>query len=142
MVDVSHKAKTVRHAVAQAIVWLGPELVSRIHELPKGDVISTAKIAGIQACKNTANLVPLCHQIPLTEANIEIILNGGTGEAIVECRVRTKHETGVEMEALTGAAIASLTIYDMCKAVSKSIVIREIKLMSKSGGKQDFHVAD
>ena len=138
MVDVSQKVKTTRQAVARAIVSLGPELVSRIRLLPKGDVLTTAKIAGIQACKNTASLIPLCHQIPLTECNIEIVLNQETGEALVECRVRTNHETGVEMEALTGAAVASLTIYDMCKAVSKSIVIREIRLISKSGGKHDY----
>lgn len=138
MVDVSHKNKTKRQATARAIVHLGPELISRINHLPKGDVLAAAKIAGIQACKNTSALIPLCHQIPLSEASIEVALNEETGDAVVECRVRTIHETGVEMEALTGAAVASLTLYDMCKAVNKSIIIREIKLISKSGGKHDY----
>ena len=138
MVDVSGKMPASREAVARAIVQLGPELVSRIHDLPKGDVLATAKIAGIMASKQTAALIPLCHQIPLTQVSVDIRLNESTGEAEIECRVRTTHQTGVEMEALTGAAVACLTLYDMCKAVRQDIVISDVRLIRKTGGRRDF----
>lgn len=138
MVDISNKVQTSRRAVARAVVCLGPELVLRIKSLPKGDVITTAKLAGIMAAKKTSSLIPLCHQIQLSQVHIEIRLDKDSGEAVVECEAKTKHGTGVEMEALTGATVACLTLYDMCKSVNKSIVIHSVKLVSKSGGKSDF----
>ena len=143
MVDVGKKEITARTAHAQVIVDL-PEIVSiqlsdaEIHS-PKGPVFSTAILAGIQAAKKTPDLIPLCHTVPLNDVTICVTPSKNSRELQVDCRVKACHQTGVEMEALTGAAIAALTIYDMTKALSRNIVIRDVRLMEKTGGKQDFH---
>ncbi|RFS22619.1 cyclic pyranopterin monophosphate synthase MoaC [Chitinophaga silvatica] len=139
MVDISGKHDTYRVAIAESKVYL-PAIIrdqfqgNEIHTR-KGGVFQTAIIAGIMAAKKTPELIPLCHTILLDGCDIEIHLAGE--EAIIRCTVKTTGKTGVEMEALTGASIAALTIYDMCKALSQEMVIRETRLISKSGGKQD-----
>jgi len=141
MVDVGSKVATRREAVAQAIVQL-PEAVT-VHfrngdiHAKKGPVFQTAIIAGIMAAKKTSELIPLCHPLPLDNCKIHIELNQEQN-AVIICRVSCFHKTGVEMEALTGASVAALTLYDMCKALSHDIVISEIRLLEKSGGKNDF----
>jgi cyclic pyranopterin phosphate synthase len=132
MVDVSGKAVSARVAVATGAITLAKETVKlvRKNEIAKGDVIATARIAGIQAAKQTAHLIPLCHTIPLSEVKIDIQLSNERVE--VTCKARTVAETGVEMEALTGVAVALLTIYDMCKAVDKAMVIGGVRLLEKT----------
>ena len=140
MVDVSDKHITHRVAIAQSKVILPEIIIDKFSnddiQTRKGSVIQTAIIAGIMAAKKTSELIPLCHQLPLTNCSIEIKRNGN--ELIIHCTVSTDAKTGVEMEALTGASIAALTIYDMCKALSHDIVIKETMLVKKSGGKNDF----
>lgn len=140
MVDVSHKTPTYRTARARAEISLPPELIPLVNNneirTVKGPVFQTAIIAGTMAAKNTAQLIPLAHPLPITNCSVEISVNGNT--IILDATVSVTATTGVEMEALTAAAVAALTIYDMCKALSHDIVIREIKLMEKTGGKQDF----
>jgi cyclic pyranopterin phosphate synthase len=132
MVDVSAKPLSARTAVAEGRITLAKETVALIrkNEIAKGDVIATARLAGIQAAKRTAHLIPLCHTIPLSDVKIEIELS--KNRAAVRCTARTVAQTGVEMEALTGVSVALLTIYDMCKAVDKGMVIGEVRLLSKS----------
>ena len=135
MVDVSGKAETVRVARAEAFVEMSAPTVKLLREkaMPKGDPLEVARIAGVQAGKKTSELIPLCHPLPLTHLDISIeILDTGVH---IESTARTKAETGVEMEALTAAAIAALTIYDMCKAVEKGISIGPVRLLEKIGGK-------
>lgn len=140
MVDVGAKAVTRRTARAQAVVALGPEIMQHLTGpdimTKKGPVFQTAIIAGTMAAKRTDDLIPLCHSLGLDNCQITIATEGT--EAIVDCLVSTEGKTGVEMEALVGASVAALTIYDMCKAFSHDIVIRETKLMEKTGGKRDF----
>jgi cyclic pyranopterin phosphate synthase len=136
MVDVGNKPATVRTAIAEAIVRLGPELASQLRETgitAKGSVIETARIAGIMAAKKTAHLIPLCHPLPLSVVNIDAVLDDET--VIINSFVKCTHTTGVEMEAMTAVTVAALTVYDMCKAVSKGIVIESIALIEKTGGK-------
>jgi cyclic pyranopterin phosphate synthase len=132
IVDVSNKPLSARTAVAKGRIGLARETVALVgkNEIAKGDVIATAKIAGIQAAKRTAHLIPLCHTIPLSEVKIDIELS--VDGADVTCTARTVAQTGVEMEALTGVSIALLTIYDMCKAVDKEMVIGDVRLLEKS----------
>lgn len=132
MVDVSKKPLSARSAIAKGRIALAKETVAlvRKNEIAKGDVIATARIAGIQAAKRTAHLIPLCHTIPLSEVKIDIDLSGDGAE--VTCTARTVAQTGVEMEALTGVAVALLTIYDMCKAVDKQMEIGDVRLLEKS----------
>jgi cyclic pyranopterin phosphate synthase len=141
MVDVADKTATERHAHAQALIALPSEALDLIadHELHarKGPVFQTAILAGTMAVKRTSDLIPLCHPLPIEGCNITVELRDD-GLVQVDCRVRTHYKTGVEMEALTGAGIAALTIYDMCKALSHDIVIRELRLVEKRGGKSDF----
>ncbi len=141
MVDVGAKKATRRSARARAIVWLPPQVWDQLEgqELhsPKGPVFQTAILAGIMGAKKTGELIPLCHPLGLDDCKVHI-RTGRQGELVVECTASLSAKTGVEMEALTGAAIAALTIYDMCKAFSHDIVIREVKLMEKTGGKRDF----
>jgi cyclic pyranopterin phosphate synthase len=140
MVDVGEKAVTRRSAAARATVVFPPDAVPATGETlrtKKGPVFDTAIVAGVMAAKRTHDLIPFCHPIPLEDCRISIEW-GGAGEIVVECVVSATHKTGVEMEALTGAAIAALTIYDMCKALSHGIRIREVALLSKRGGKRDF----
>ena len=131
MVDVSAKPLSTRTAVAEGRIALAKETVAliRMNDIAKGDVIATARLAGIQAAKRTAHLIPLCHTIPLSEVKIDIALS--KNGAAVSCTARTVAQTGVEMEALTGVSIALLTIYDMCKAVDKKMVIGDVRLVEK-----------
>ena len=131
MVDVSAKPLSARTAVASGRITLAKATVAlvRKNEIAKGDVIATARIAGIQAAKRTAHLIPLCHTIPLSEVKIDIELSKAAAD--VTCTARTVAQTGVEMEALTGVAVALLTIYDMCKAVDKEMVIGDIRVTEK-----------
>ena len=135
MADVSAKSPTVRTAVARCELEMKPGTLATIQAggLPKGDAWSTAQVAGVLAAKRTAELIPLCHPIPLS--HIELNHRESDGVLTVEVKVTTTAPTGPEMEALTAAAIAALTIYDMCKAVERGIVIRNLSLVSKSGGK-------
>ena len=144
MVDVSDKPVTARVAVATGKIYVCQEIFEKIqrHEIAKGDVLGVARLAGIMATKHTSDLIPLCHPLPLTkcEVNFELKETENTLYYIeATCLVKTDGQTGVEMEALTGVQIALLTIYDMCKAVDKSMVITDVHLLSKSGGKSgDF----
>jgi cyclic pyranopterin phosphate synthase len=135
MVDVSEKEQTRRVARAEAFVEMSAPTLKllRGNKLPKGNPLETARIAGIQGAKKTSDLIPLCHPLPLTHVDVTIeIVKGGVR---LESTATTKAETGVEMEALTAAAVAALTIYDMCKAVEKGITIGNIRLLEKTGGK-------
>jgi cyclic pyranopterin monophosphate synthase len=137
MVDVSAKPSTQRTASASAFIELSAAVLAALPQNPKGDPLQVARIAGIQAAKRTAELIPMCHPLPLTHADVQAeIAEGGVRIITVAA---TTGPTGVEMEALTAAAVAALTVYDMTKALDKGIVIREIRLESKSGGKSgDF----
>lgn len=137
MVDVSGKPQSSRTAVASGKISLRKETVSliRANEIAKGDVIATARLAAIQAAKQTPHLIPLCHTVPLAEVKIDIDVLADAAEVI--CTARTVAQTGVEMEALTGVMIALLTIYDMCKAVDKEMKISEVRLVSKTKTAQD-----
>ena len=140
MVDVTSKSETMRVARAEALVQMSAETVRLLREkqLPKGDALEVARIAGIQAGKKTSELIPLCHPLALTHLDVSIqVIDSG---ARIESVARTKAETGVEMEALTAATAAALTIYDMCKAVEKGISIGPIRLLEKSGGKSGHWV--
>ena len=135
MVDVSKKAAAARRAVASAKVLLDGKTLKALQSRanPKGDPLEIARIAGITAAKQTSNLIPLCHQLPLSKVNVKAeITDFGI---YLESEVKTNAQTGVEMEALTAVSVAALTIYDMCKALDKSIVISDIRLESKTGGK-------
>ena len=135
MVDVSAKKPTLREAKASATVFASSGLIRLIEEkaLPKGDVLSVAKVAGIQAAKKTYELIPMCHPLRLSHIAIEVTLKGDSIEVL--STVKTLDRTGVEMEALTAAAVTALTIYDMCKSFEKGIVISDVMLLKKSGGK-------
>ena len=132
MVDVSAKPVSKRVATAEAVIALQPETMAKIdsNQVVKGNVLATARIAAIQAVKRTGELIPLCHPLPVNHVQVEF---DRRKEGIrIECRVSTAAQTGVEMEALTGASIAALTIYDMCKAIDKIMVISDLRLVSKS----------
>ena len=132
MVDVSNKPLSARTAVASGKIRLQRETVELIkkNEIAKGDVIATARIAGIQAAKQTPRLIPLCHTIPLSEVKIDVAMSKDGAE--VKCTARTVAQTGVEMEALTGVSVALLTIYDMCKAVDKKMEMFDVRLVEKT----------
>lgn len=134
MVDVGGKAVTRRRAVAEAFVEMGPETVELVASgsSPKGDVLATARIAGIMAAKRTADLVPMCHPLALTHASVS--LSAEEGGVRIETAVETDGRTGVEMEALTAASVAALTVYDMCKAVDRGMTITSVRLLRKEGG--------
>jgi cyclic pyranopterin phosphate synthase len=136
MVDVSEKQPSLRMARAEARVRLGRALAARLRRtgaVAKGNVIETARLAGIQGAKQTAQLIPLCHPLALDVVDVDIALSGEL--ATIRTVARTRAVTGVEMEAMTAAAVAALTIYDMCKAASKAIVIEQVRLLEKSGGR-------
>ena len=143
MVDVSAKATTSRTAIAQAIVRMASETLKLIidGDLPKGDVLAVARVAGIQAAKKTSDLIPLCHPLPITKAGIDFEVTG-PGELTITSVCRVTGQTGVEMEALTGASVAALTVYDMCKAVDKGMTVHEIALLEKTGGKSGHYVRE
>ncbi len=141
MVDVSEKKLSQRTAVARCIMQLPTEVMERFIEsdiqTKKGSVFQTAIIAGVMAAKKTSELIPLCHSLNLNNCKIELHLDEEQ-ELVIDCTVNTDAKTGVEMEALVGASIAALTVYDMCKALSHDIIIKETKLMEKKGGRNDF----
>jgi cyclic pyranopterin phosphate synthase len=142
MVDVGTKAVTRREATAEARVRFPPAVARTLRaqgmQSAKGPVVDTAIIAGTMAVKRTHELIPFCHPLPVEHCRIEIAFDGGD-ELLVRCTVALSHKTGVEMEALTGASIAALTVYDMCKALSHEIVIDGVRLVEKRGGKRDVH---
>ena len=140
MVDVGDKAVTRRTARARAVVVFPDDVLNKqgdVLQTKKGPVVDTAIVAGVMAAKRTHELIPFCHPIPLEDCGIAIEWNESR-ELVIECSVRATHKTGVEMEALTGAAAAALTVYDMCKSLSHGIEIREVTLVSKTGGKSDY----
>ncbi|HCS08722.1 MULTISPECIES: cyclic pyranopterin monophosphate synthase MoaC [Pseudomonas] len=143
MVDVTDKAVTFREAAAQAVVRMRPEtldmIVSGGH--PKGDVFAVARIAGIQAAKKTSDLIPLCHPLMLTGVKVELSAQGSDAVLIV-ARCKLSGQTGVEMEALTAASVAALTVYDMCKAVDRGMTIESVRVLEKRGGKSGHFKAD
>ena len=130
MVDVGDKPTSRRRAVAAAEVRMAPETARQLRELPKGDALTTAQLAGIMAAKRTAELIPLCHPLPLT--NIEVSLEVDDAAVRINAVAETTAQTGVEMEALTAATVAALTIYDMAKAIDKSMVITDVRLVEKT----------
>ena len=140
MVDVTAKEPTRRVARAEAFVSMSPSTLKllRGNKLPKGNPLETARIAGIQAAKKTSDLIPLCHPLPLTHVDVSISIS--RGGVRLESTASTKAETGVEMEALAAAAVAALTLYDMCKAVEKGITIERVRLLEKTGGKSGHWV--
>ena len=145
MVDVSDKAITRRTATARSIVVLGEAVMNHFTggdiQTKKGPVFQTAIIAGTMAAKRTSDIIPFCHPIGLENCRLDIFMNDAR-EVVVDCTTTITAKTGVEMEALTGATAAALTIYDMCKALSHDIVIRDTRLISKTGGKSDYHVSE
>ena len=138
MVDVGHKQVTDRRAVARAVVRMSPETAAAVArgDAPKGDVVATARIAGIQAAKRTAELIPLCHPLPLSFVDVRIEVLDDRVE--IQTEARTSGQTGVEMEALTAASVAALTVYDMVKGIERGVEIAEIVLLEKSGGRHDW----
>jgi cyclic pyranopterin monophosphate synthase len=138
MVDVSAKASTRREAEASAFVALSDAVLAALPQNPKGNPLEVARFAGIQAAKRTADLIPMCHPLPLSFIEVSAVVV--TGGIEIRSTAATVAGTGVEMEALTAAAVAALTIYDMCKALDKSIAIREIVLLRKSGGKSGEYI--
>ncbi len=143
MVDVSAKTATIRQAVAVGQVRMLPVTFATIQagNVPKGDVLATARLAGIMAAKQTANLIPLCHPLPIQKVEVQISPDEQLPGYEIQATVKTKAETGVEMEALTAVSVAALTLYDMAKALEKSIQIESIRLVSKTGGKSGDYVS-
>ena len=142
MVDVTAKAPTLRRASAKGRVRMRPETAALIQTggIPKGDVFATARIAGIMAAKKTGDLIPMCHPLELTGIEVHFLCDAAAGEVAIEAKVTTVGRTGVEMEAMTAVVAASLTIYDMCKAVDREMVLSDIRLMTKEGGKSGVFV--
>ena len=144
MVDVGDKAETHRTATALAVVRMAPATLALIRDrqLAKGDVLEVARLAGIMAAKKTADLIPLCHPLPLTAVTVDLTFDGDTGVRI-EATARVFGRTGVEMEALTAVSVAALTVYDMAKAVDRGMTVEQIRLEAKTGGKSpDFRRAE
>ncbi len=144
MVDVSEKDITVREATARGRVLMLPETLALIvdGEIPKGDVFATARIAGIMAAKRTHDLIPLCHPLPLSGIEVALCPDADRPAVEIEATVRTTSQTGVEMEALTAVSVAALTVYDMCKAVEKTMQVADVRLVAKAGGKSGDFRAD
>lgn len=144
MVDVTEKKETVREAVAQGRVLMRPATVALIESggITKGDVFAVAKVAGIMAAKKTSDIIPMCHPLSLTGVDIQFAVHAGKGEIVIMATVKTVGKTGVEMEAMTAVSAVGLTIYDMCKAADRSIIITDIKLLSKKGGKSGTFVRE
>lgn len=141
MVDVGGKASTERVARAQARVFMSAETLAMIDDgsHKKGDVLSVARIAGIQAAKQCSHLIPLCHPLMLTSVTVDLALDAESSCVTIEATCRLSGQTGVEMEALTAASVSALTVYDMCKAVDKEMVINEVTLLEKSGGRSGHY---
>jgi len=142
MVDVSAKPATLREAVASGRIVMKPETLRMIGEgqVAKGDVLGVARLAGIMAAKRTGDLIPLCHPLPVTSITIEFALDEAASAVDIKSTVKTVGQTGVEMEALVAASVAALTIYDMCKAADREMIISDIKLLRKSGGKSGVFI--
>jgi len=140
MVDVGAKDVTDRRAVAEAVVAMSPDTAALVvsGDAPKGDVVSTARLAGIQAAKRTAELIPLCHPLALSFADVAIEVDPAAGRVVIRAEARTSAQTGVEMEALTAASVAALTVYDMVKGVERGVVVESVRLLEKTGGKEDW----
>jgi len=140
MVDVASKQPTLRRAVARAQLRMAPETARAVAagDAPKGDVLGTARIAGIQAAKRTAELIPLCHTIPLSFVGVDATVDAEAGTITLTTEARTTAATGVEMEALTAATVAALTVYDMVKGIERGVEIAEVVLIEKTGGKEDW----
>jgi len=130
MVDVGGKPSSRRRAVARAVLRMAPETARRLRELPKGDALATAQLAGIMAAKRTSELIPLCHPLPLT--NVQVALDVRDDSVAIEATAETVAQTGVEMEALTACAVAALTVYDMAKAIDKDMVVTDVRLVEKT----------
>ncbi len=143
MVDVGSKSPTERVARARATVRMTTATAELVETGggPKGDVIAVARIAGIQAAKRTAELIPLCHQLPLSFVDVVVSVDSSAGTVTLETEARTTAQTGVEMEALTAAAVAALTVYDMVKGVERGVTVEEVVLLEKTGGKEDWRRA-
>jgi cyclic pyranopterin phosphate synthase len=137
MVDVTEKPSTVREAVSRGSVFMKPETLRLIQDkkIPKGDVLCVARVAAIQAAKRTSELIPMCHPLNITSVSVDFSLDNKKNKIDIEACVKVTGQTGVEMEVLTAVSVAALTIYDMCKAVDKEMVISDIKLMEKTGGR-------
>jgi cyclic pyranopterin phosphate synthase len=144
MVDVSEKAATAREAAAQGIITMQPETFDliRVQKVKKGNVLETARIAGIMAAKRTAELIPMCHPLSITHVQVDFFLHPDTHSIRIEGVVRVVGQTGVEMEALTAVSIAALTIYDMCKSYDHAMTVSDIYLLKKSGGKSGTFVRE
>ncbi|HEX5526836.1 MAG TPA: cyclic pyranopterin monophosphate synthase MoaC [Solirubrobacterales bacterium] len=144
MVDVGEKPATRRRARAEARVRMAPATAARVlaGDAPKGDVVGTARLAGIQAAKRTWDLIPLAHQLPLSHVDVAIEVDGASGEARIEAEASTTAGTGVEMEAMTACSVAALTLYDMVKGLERGVVIDGLRLLEKSGGKSDWRAPD
>jgi len=144
MVDVSSKPETARRAVAEASVAMSADTMSLVIDGggAKGDVLGVAELAGVMGGKRTSELIPLCHPLPLTDLQVSITPDRAAGVLRIRAEAATTGRTGVEMEAMTAASVAALTVYDMCKALSHEIVIAETRLVEKTGGKSDFHAAE
>jgi cyclic pyranopterin phosphate synthase len=143
MVDVGAKDVTERRAVARAVVSMTPE-TARLVEAgggPKGDVVAVARIAGIQAAKRTAELIPLCHPLPLSFVDVAVAVDAAAGTVTLTAEARTVAQTGVEMEAMTAASVAALTVYDMVKGVERGVSVSEVRLLEKTGGRADWRHA-
>lgn len=145
MVDVSEKNETKRVAFARGAIKVSKEIMSRVKEgsVKKGDVLGVARVAGIMGSKATSTLIPMCHPLMINGVNVDFEIDDENSEIVIYAEVKTTGKTGVEMEALTAVSTAALTIYDMCKAIDKSMVITEIHLVSKKGGKSgDFYFSE
>ena len=130
MVDVGGKEVSRRRAVARATLRVAPQTARRLRELPKGDALAAAQLAGIMAAKKTSDLIPLCHPLPLTHVDVSVEVGESTVEIV--CSAETTAQTGVEMEALTGVSVAALTVYDMAKAIDDGMVVEEVRLLEKT----------
>ena len=141
MVDVGEKDPTVRWARARAIVRMSPEAAARVvaGDNPKGDVVAVARIAAIQAAKRTDELIPLCHQLPLSHVDPEIEIDAEEGRVTIVVETRTTDRTGVEMEAMVACSVGALTVYDMVKGIEPGVIVERLELLDKTGGKSDFH---
>jgi cyclic pyranopterin phosphate synthase len=140
MVDVGEKAPTRRHARAEVTVRMSPRTAAAVlaGDAPKGDVVGTARLAGIQAAKRTWDLIPLAHQLPLSHVGVAIAIDAESGAARIEAEAATTAGTGVEMEAMTACSVAALTLYDMVKGIERGVVVDGLRLLEKSGGKHDW----
>ncbi|MDR1487289.1 MAG: cyclic pyranopterin monophosphate synthase MoaC [Deltaproteobacteria bacterium] len=144
MVDVGAKEVTERVALAKGEIYLGPKIMEALiaQNVKKGDVLGVARVSGIMAAKKTSSIIALCHNIPITGCEIDFDLDEKNNVVKASCLVGTNSYTGVEMEALTGVSVALLTVYDMCKSIDKGMVIRQVRLMKKTGGKSGTYVGD